>query len=75
MINNSPNVGVFYAVYNSSVLFPVSGNEDTSAQRQTQVVSSVIAATVGQNMTFQDLLEPVTIVLRIKGKVRLSFVN
>ena len=71
MINNSPNVGVFYAVYNSSVLFPVSGNEDTSAQRQTQVVSSVIAATVGQNMTFQDLLEPVTIVLRIKGKVRL----
>ena len=68
-INSSTNVGVFYGIYNSSTLFPVAAPQgnDTSADRQTQVVSNVVAVTVGQNdMTFENLPQPVTIVLGLQ---------
>ena len=69
MINSSTNVGVFYGIYNSSTLFPVAAlqGNDTSADRQPQVVSNVVAVTVGQNdMTFENLSQPVTIVLGLQ---------
>ena len=68
-IDGSSNVGVFYGIYNSSILFPVSASQgnDTSADRQTQVVSNVVAVTVGRNdVPFQNLPEPVMIVLRLQ---------
>lgn len=69
MINSSTNVGVFYGIYNSSTLFPVAAPQgnDTSVDRQTQVVSNVVAVTVGQNdMRFENLPQPVTIVLGLQ---------
>ena len=67
-IDGSSNIEVFYGIYNSSILFPVSASQgnDTSADRQTQVVSNVVAVTVGRNVPFQNLPEPVMIVLRLQ---------
>ena len=68
-INGITNVGVFYGIYNSSTLFPVAAlqENDTNADRQTQVVSNVVAVTVGQvDMTFENLPQPVTIVLGLQ---------
>ena len=70
-IKNGSNVGVFYGIYNSSILFPVSASQgnDISAVRQTQLVSNVVAVTVGQNdMTFENLPQPVRIVLGLQKK-------
>ena len=69
-INDSPNVGMFYGVYNNSILFPVSVRENTTAERQTQVISNVVAVTVGQNnLTFED---PVVITLRLQKEGMVS---
>ena len=68
LINDRPNVGVFFALYDVSTLFPVNQdapvNRDTRTPVQTEVGSRVIAATVGPGINFQNLNEPVTIVLR-----------
>ena len=68
-INSSFNIGAFYGIYNSSILFPVSASQgnDTSADRQTQLVSNVVAVTVGLNdMTFENLPQAVRIVLGLQ---------
>lgn len=67
-IDNRTNIGVFFALYNSSVLFPVNGggNIDSSFPRRTAVGSRVLAATVGPGLVFQNLTEPVTIVFRLQ---------
>lgn len=71
-INDSSNVGVFYGVYDSSILFPVTARQDTNTERKTQVISNVIAVTVGQNSTtFADLSQPVVIRLRLQKKERM----
>ena len=68
LIDNRTNVGVFFALYNSSVLFPVNGgnNINSDALRNTEVGSRVVAVTVGPGLEFQNLSEPVTIVLRLQ---------
>ena len=68
-INNSENVGVFFGRYEAATLFPVDGGSATSSvRRQAQVCSHVLAATVGQNVSIQNLEEPVTVLLRLQSK-------
>lgn len=67
--NSSNDTGLFVSYYNSTVLFPVGqANTANSALRQIQVCSRVIAATIGQNISFENLDEPVTVLLRILVK-------
>ena len=69
--NNSTSIGVFFGIYQEDTLFPVSGREnDTSTARQTKVFSSVLSATVGQNMAFDNLTqeELVTVLFRVQQK-------
>ena len=66
IINDHPNVGVFFALYNNSILFPVNGGRITDQTRRPEVVSNVLAATVGPGIIFQNLEENVTVVLRVQ---------
>ena len=66
-IEDRPNVGVFFALYEMPTLFPVGGESDRlMLPVQTAVGSDIIAATVGPGINFQNLDEPVTIVLRLQ---------
>ena len=65
LIDDRTNVGVFVAFYTMSTLFPVDGGT-SAAPRQTIVGSHVLATTVGLGMTFQNLDEPITVVLRLQ---------
>ena len=66
-IEDRPNVGVFFAFYETPTLFPVGGESDRpTLPGQTAVGSDIIAATVGPGINFQNLDEPVTIVLRLQ---------
>ena len=66
-INDRLNVGIFFAHYEIPNLFPVAGERDgSSLPRQTVVGSDIIAATVGPGLNFQNLDEPVTILLRLQ---------
>lgn len=67
-ITDRPNVGVFFALYNRTVLFPPSGRTEVvnGVATQSEVGSLVLAATVGPGLNFQNLEKPVTIVLRIQ---------
>ena len=69
--NNSTSVGVVLGIYQRDNLFLVSGREnDASTTRQTQVCSSVLSATVGRNMAFDNLTqeELVTVLFRVQQK-------
>ena len=55
------DIGIFFALYNTSDLFPV----NSDGQNPTEVGSRVLAATVGPGLNFQNLQENVTILLRI----------
>ena len=58
------DIGIVFGFQNETTLFPV-GNSSTSADsktmkgRQTQVGSAIISATVGINLEFQNLKEPI----------------
>ena len=66
-INDRLDVGIFFAFYETPILFPVArqGGE-SSLPRQTVVGSNIVAATVGPGLNFQNLDEPVTILLRLQ---------
>lgn len=64
IINDRPNVGVFFARYDTSVLFPVNEGSNRTDPRRSEVITDVVAATVGPGIVFQNLEENVTIVLR-----------
>ena len=77
MITDRDNVSVFFALYDTPVLFPVNGGNSISSDGsvQTEVGSGILAATVGPDINFQNLAEPITIVLRLQvtnseGRVR-----
>lgn len=77
MITGRNNVSVFFALYDTPILFPVNGGNSISSDGsvQTEVGSSVLAATVGPDINFLNLTEPVIIVLRLQastseGRVR-----
>ena len=61
-LTDRPRVGVFFGRYETSSLFPVGRN--ASNGRLPQIGSQVVAATVGQNLPLQNLLEPVTVTLK-----------
>ena len=68
LIDNRTEVGVFFALYDTPTLFPVDGgsNINSDTPRQTVVGSRVLAAIVGPGLSFQNLIEPVIIVLRLQ---------
>lgn len=69
LIDNRTNIGVFFALYDSSILFPVNGggNINSDLPRRTEVVGSrVLAATVGPGLNFEKLEDPITIILRLQ---------
>ena len=53
------SIGIFFGLYETATLFPIGGT--TSDSRITEIYSQVLAATVGQNLTIQNLESPVTI--------------
>ena len=61
------NVSLFFALYDTPILFPVNGGNSRSSDGsvQTEVGSSVLAATVGPDINFQNLTDPIIIVLRL----------
>ena len=64
------SVGIFFGLYETATLFPTGGT--TSDSRITEIYSQVLAATVGQNLTIQNLESPVTISFKpqkLEGKV------
>ena len=66
-IDNRPNIGIFFAYYESSSLFPVGGGVNISDSPLRNVVGSqVLAVTVGSGINFQNLSEAVTIVFRLQ---------
>ena len=58
------NVGIFFAFYKMSSLFPVGGESANGVSLQRMVGSYILAATVGPGIDFQNLDEPVTIILQ-----------
>ena len=66
-IDDRPNIGLFFAFYESPSLFPVGGDTDTpSSLTRNRVGSQVLAATVGSGIKFQNLSEDVTIAFRLQ---------
>ena len=61
-LTDRPSVGLFYGRYETPSLFPVGRN--ASNGRLPQIGSQVVAATVGQNLPLQNLLEPVAVTLK-----------
>ena len=62
-LSNSTNIGVFFGLYKRGTFFPA-GERNLPAGQEKQLRSSVLAATVGQNMTF-NLTQPVKIFFRL----------
>lgn len=63
-ITDRDDVGIFFALYNSSVLFPVNRRNRSSAPRVPKVGSRVLATTVGPGLNFSELTENITLVFR-----------
>ena len=64
-IDDRDNIGIFFALHEASTLFPIGGNP-SSTPRKASVGSHILAATVGPGINFQNLDEPVTILLRLQ---------
>ena len=71
-ITNRTNVGIFFNVYDTGVLFPIT--KETNASTTTVVGSPVLAATVGFGQNFNGLAEPVTILLEL-NQLEVSDIN
>ena len=69
LITNQDSVAMFFAVYNTGVLFPITNATElvqrTNASVTTVVGSPVLKATVGPGLNFSGLVEPVRISLRL----------
>ena len=75
LIGDRTNVGIFFALYDTPTLFPVDGGRFLNVMERVEraVGSRVLAATVGPGINFENLQDPVTIVLRVQpveGMVR-----
>ena len=64
-ITNEEDIGIFFALYNASILLPVNGGSSRNAPRRTEVGSHILAAIVGPGLNFSNLLENVTIVFEL----------
>ena len=69
LITNQDSVAIFFAVYNTGVLFPITNAtqlvQRTNASITTVVGSPVLAVSVGPGLNFNGLVEPVRISLRL----------
>ena len=69
LITNQSSVAIFFAVYDTGVLFPITNATElvhrTNASITTVVGSPVFAATVGPGLNFSGLVEPVRISLQL----------
>ena len=69
LITNQDSVTIFFAVYNTGVLFPITNATElvqrTNASITTVVGSPVLAVSVGPGLNFNGLVEPVRISLRL----------
>ena len=65
-LDNHSTVGLFYALYEDSTLFPVGErNTANTGLLETQVNSLVLAAIVGPGIAFDNLEENVTVTLHV----------
>ena len=64
-IDDRDNIGIFFALHEASTLFPIGGNS-SSTPRKASVGSHILATTVGSGINFQNLDEPVTILLQLQ---------
>ena len=68
-IKDGTNIGMFFAVYDTGVLFPITNAtkiiQGTNASVTTVLGSPVLAATIGSGLKFSGLKEPVRILLRL----------
>ena len=68
-ITDRNSTGIFFAVYDTGVLFPITNAtevvERTNTSVTTVVGSPVLAATVGPGLNFNGLVDPVVISLRL----------
>lgn len=69
---NTNTTGLVFTLYESAILFPVDGNTNSNNQTMTQVGSQIIAASVGQNIEFEDLKDPVTVILQVENQERVG---
>ena len=69
LITNQSSVAIFFAVYNTGVLFPITNAtklvQRTNASVTTVVGSPVLAVSVGPGLNFSGLVEPVRIKLQL----------
>ena len=69
LITNQDSVAIFFAVYDTGVLFPITNARElvqrTNASITTVVGSPVLAVSVGPGLNFNGLVEPVRISLRL----------
>jgi hypothetical protein len=68
------SVGIFFGLYETASLFPTGGT--TSTSRTIEIYSQIVAATVGQNLTIQNLEPPVKISFepqKIDGRVSSTY--
>ena len=61
-LENRSLVGIFYGLYTQPTLFPI-GTMSTES-RQRNIISPVLATTVGPNIDFENLPDSVTVLLR-----------
>ena len=64
-IDDRDNIGIFFALHEASTLFPI-GRNPSSTPREASVGSYILATTVGPGINFQNLDEPVTILLQLQ---------
>lgn len=62
LFENTGDVGMFFGLYRTATLFPVSGQ--SSGGRELRVFSHIVAATVGQSLDISNLKDCVTIVFK-----------
>lgn len=67
---STTNIGIVFGLYENATLFPVGGDVDNSQTIQTEVYSRVLAATVGQSITVENLQpeESVIVTFRLMNK-------
>ena len=68
-IKDGTNIGMFFAVYDTAVLFPITNATEiiqgTNTSVTTVLGSPVLAATTGVGLKFSGLKEPVRILLQL----------
>ena len=66
-IDNRTTIGIFFALYDTPILFPVNGEKSVHSD-ETDVGSPILSITVGPGLDFQKLEHNITIVLRLIAK-------